>query len=112
MARAPELVPRRVGVAYVSLRVTADSTARMVVLEVLPLLGHQVCTLGLPVLASQRARQLPQLGADAPCGCPGQVAPGPSLIPPPLSPQAESPESFQLVEVLMGSRQGERVVCS
>lgn len=59
MARAPELVPCRVGVAYVSIRVTADSTARNVVLEVLPLLGRQVCTLGLLVLASQRARQPP-----------------------------------------------------
>lgn len=44
MARAPEIVPCRVGVAYVSLRVTPQSTARTVVLEVLPLLGRQVCT--------------------------------------------------------------------
>ncbi|XP_045690128.1 diacylglycerol kinase theta [Phyllostomus hastatus] len=54
----------KVGVAYVSIRVTADSTARMVVLEVLPLLGRQ----------------------------------------------AEGPESFQLVEVLMGSRQVQQTV--
>ncbi|XP_054437825.1 diacylglycerol kinase theta [Pteronotus mesoamericanus] len=54
----------KVGVAFVSIRVTADSTARAVVLEVLPLLGRQ----------------------------------------------AESPESFQLVEVLMGSRQVQRTV--
>lgn len=44
MARAPELVPCRVGVAYASLRVTPQSSARTVVLEVLPLLGRQVCT--------------------------------------------------------------------
>lgn len=31
---------------------------------------------------------------------------------PALPPQAEGPENFQLVEVLMGSRQGERVACS
>ncbi|XP_023109142.2 diacylglycerol kinase theta [Felis catus] len=54
----------KVGVAYVSIRVTAQSTARTVVLEVLPLLGRQ----------------------------------------------AEGPESFQLVEVLMGSRQVQRTV--
>ncbi|XP_036903254.1 diacylglycerol kinase theta isoform X2 [Sturnira hondurensis] len=54
----------KVGVAYVSLRLTEDSTARTVVLEALPLLGRQ----------------------------------------------AESPESFQLVEVLMGSRQVQRTV--
>lgn len=52
MARAPELVPCRVGVAYVSLRVTPQSTARTVVLEVLPLLGRQVCTGPAMVLAS------------------------------------------------------------
>lgn len=46
------LRPHRVGVAYVSVRVTPKSTARSVVLEVLPLLGRQVCTLGLlPILA-------------------------------------------------------------
>ncbi|XP_074176076.1 diacylglycerol kinase theta isoform X3 [Rhinolophus sinicus] len=54
----------KVGVAYVSLRVTPQSTARTVVLEVLPLLGRQ----------------------------------------------AEGPESFQLVEVLMGGRQVQRTV--
>uniref|UniRef100_A0A452TIC2 Diacylglycerol kinase n=1 Tax=Ursus maritimus TaxID=29073 RepID=A0A452TIC2_URSMA len=54
----------KVGVAYVSIRVTPQSTARTVVLEVLPLLGRQ----------------------------------------------AEGPESFQLVEVLMGSRQVQRTV--
>ncbi|KAM9238162.1 diacylglycerol kinase theta isoform 1-T1 [Dugong dugon] len=54
----------KVGVAYVSICVTPQSTARTVVLEVLPLLGRQ----------------------------------------------AESPESFQLVEVLMGSRQVQRTV--
>ncbi|XP_029808526.1 diacylglycerol kinase theta, partial [Suricata suricatta] len=54
----------KVGVAYVSILVTAQSTARTVVLEVLPLLGRQ----------------------------------------------AEGPESFQLVEVLMGSRQVQRTV--
>ncbi|XP_016014754.2 diacylglycerol kinase theta isoform X2 [Rousettus aegyptiacus] len=51
----------KVAVAYVSIRVTPQSTARAVVLEVLPLLGLQ----------------------------------------------AEGAESFQLVEVLMGSRHGE-----
>ncbi|KAM6220845.1 diacylglycerol kinase theta [Rhynchocyon petersi] len=54
----------KVGVAYVSLRVTLQSTVRTVVLEVLPLLGCQ----------------------------------------------AERPESFRLVEVLMGSRQVQRTV--
>ncbi|KAF5913809.1 hypothetical protein HPG69_014833, partial [Diceros bicornis minor] len=54
----------KVGVAYVSIRVTPQSTARTVVLEVLPLLGRE----------------------------------------------AEGPESFQLVEVLMGSRQVQRTV--
>ncbi|XP_045384253.1 diacylglycerol kinase theta isoform X1 [Lemur catta] len=54
----------KVGVAYVSVHVTPQSTARTVVLQVLPLLGRQ----------------------------------------------AESPESFQLVEVLMGSRQVQRTV--
>ncbi|XP_022410610.1 diacylglycerol kinase theta isoform X4 [Delphinapterus leucas] len=54
----------KVGVAYVSLRVTPQSTARTVVLEVLPLLGRQ----------------------------------------------AEGLKSFQLVEVLMGSRQVQRTV--
>ncbi|XP_044623967.2 diacylglycerol kinase theta isoform X3 [Equus asinus] len=54
----------KVGVAYVSIRVTPQSTARTVVLEVLPLLGRQ----------------------------------------------AEGAESFQLVEVLMGSRQVQRTV--
>ena len=41
------LCPHRVGVAYVSVRVTPKSTARSVVLEVLPLLGRQVRTLCL-----------------------------------------------------------------
>lgn len=36
-----ELVPRRVGVAYVSIRVNSQSTARSVVQEVLPLFGRQ-----------------------------------------------------------------------
>ncbi|XP_055291180.1 diacylglycerol kinase theta isoform X2 [Moschus berezovskii] len=54
----------KVGVAYVSIRVTPQSTARRVVLEVLPLLGRQ----------------------------------------------AEGVEGFQLVEVLMGSRQVQRTV--
>ncbi|EPQ20451.1 Diacylglycerol kinase theta [Myotis brandtii] len=54
----------KVGVAYVSIRVTPESTARTVVLEVLPLLGRQ----------------------------------------------AEGPESFQLEEVYMGSRQVQRTV--
>ncbi|XP_027453533.1 diacylglycerol kinase theta isoform X1 [Zalophus californianus] len=54
----------KVGVAYVSIRVTPQSIARTVVLEVLPLLGRQ----------------------------------------------AAGPESFQLVEVLMGSRQVQRTV--
>ncbi|XP_073094008.1 diacylglycerol kinase theta isoform X3 [Manis javanica] len=54
----------KVGVAHVSVRVTPQSTARTVVLEVLPMLGRQ----------------------------------------------AEGPESFQLVEVLMGSRQVQRMV--
>ncbi|XP_063086126.1 diacylglycerol kinase theta isoform X3 [Cavia porcellus] len=54
----------KVGVAYVSIRVTSQSTAHSVVLEVLPLLGRQ----------------------------------------------AEGPESFHLVEVLMGSRQVQRMV--
>ncbi|XP_007467966.1 PREDICTED: diacylglycerol kinase theta [Lipotes vexillifer] len=54
----------KVGVAYVSMRVTPRSTARTVVLEVLPLLGLQ----------------------------------------------AEGLKSFQLVEVLMGSRQVQRTV--
>ncbi|NP_001193234.2 diacylglycerol kinase theta [Bos taurus] len=54
----------KVGVAYVSIRVTPQSTARSVVLEVLPLLGRQ----------------------------------------------AEGAEGFQLVEVLMGSRQVQRTV--
>ncbi|KAK1346129.1 hypothetical protein QTO34_008598 [Cnephaeus nilssonii] len=54
----------KVGVAYVSVRVTPESTARTVVLEVLPLLGRQ----------------------------------------------AEGPESFQLEEVFMGSRQVQRTV--
>lgn len=43
-----EPVPRRVGVAYVSIRVNSQSTARSVVQEVLPLLGRQVCTLTIP----------------------------------------------------------------
>uniref|UniRef100_A0A452QAX5 Diacylglycerol kinase n=1 Tax=Ursus americanus TaxID=9643 RepID=A0A452QAX5_URSAM len=63
-AQGLPIVPCRVGVAYVSIRVTPQSTARTVVLEVLPLLGRQ----------------------------------------------AEGPESFQLVEVLMGSRQVQRTV--
>ncbi|XP_024907617.1 diacylglycerol kinase theta [Pteropus alecto] len=54
----------KVAVAYVSIRVTPQSTARAVVLEVLPLLGRQ----------------------------------------------AEGAESFQLVEVLMGSRHVQRTV--
>ncbi|XP_054942257.1 diacylglycerol kinase theta isoform X3 [Physeter macrocephalus] len=54
----------KVGVAYVSMRVTPQSTARTVVLEALPLLGRQ----------------------------------------------AEGLKSFQLVEVLMGSRQVQRAV--
>nr|XP_004656191.2 diacylglycerol kinase theta isoform X1 [Jaculus jaculus] len=54
----------KVGVAYVSIRVTPQSIARTVVQEVLPLFGRQ----------------------------------------------AEDPESFQLVEVLMGSRQVQRTV--
>ncbi|XP_037685109.1 diacylglycerol kinase theta isoform X2 [Choloepus didactylus] len=54
----------KVGVACVSVRLTPQSTAGSVVLEVLPLLGRQV----------------------------------------------EGPESFQLVEVLMGSRQVQRTV--
>ncbi|EHB07012.1 Diacylglycerol kinase theta [Heterocephalus glaber] len=54
----------KVGVAYVSIRVTSQSTVRTVVLEVLPLLGRQ----------------------------------------------AEDPENFQLMEVLMGSRQVQRMV--
>ncbi|KAM5158580.1 diacylglycerol kinase theta isoform 3-T3 [Callospermophilus lateralis] len=54
----------KVGVAYVSIRVTPQSTAQTVVLEVLPLFGRQV----------------------------------------------EGPESFQLVEVLMGSKQVQRTV--
>ncbi|XP_075400677.1 diacylglycerol kinase theta isoform X2 [Tenrec ecaudatus] len=54
----------KVGVAYVSLRVTPQSTARSVVLEVLPLLGLQ----------------------------------------------AESPESYQLVQVFLGSRQVQRTL--
>lgn len=54
----------KVGVAYVSIRVTPQSTARTVVQEVLPLLGCQ----------------------------------------------DEGPESFQLVEALMGSRQVQRTV--
>ncbi|OWK13801.1 hypothetical protein Celaphus_00017221 [Cervus elaphus hippelaphus] len=54
----------KVGVAYVSIRVTPQSTARSVVLEVLPLLGRQ----------------------------------------------AEGVEGFQLVEVLMDSRQVQRTV--
>ncbi|XP_053433833.1 diacylglycerol kinase theta isoform X4 [Nycticebus coucang] len=54
----------KVGMAYVSLCVTPQSTARKVVLEALPLLGRQ----------------------------------------------AEGPESFHLVEVLMGSRQVQRTV--
>ncbi|XP_072803727.1 diacylglycerol kinase theta isoform X2 [Vicugna pacos] len=54
----------KVGVAYVSLRVTPQSTAQTVVLEVLPLLGRQ----------------------------------------------DEGPEGFQLLEVLMGSRQVQRMV--
>ncbi|XP_008567756.1 PREDICTED: diacylglycerol kinase theta [Galeopterus variegatus] len=54
----------KVGVAYVSIRVTPQSTALSVVEEVLPLLGRQ----------------------------------------------AEGPEGFQLVEVLMGSRQVQRTV--
>ncbi|XP_062964684.1 diacylglycerol kinase theta isoform X2 [Cynocephalus volans] len=54
----------KVGVAYVSIRVTPQSTALSVVQEVLPLLGRQV----------------------------------------------EGPEGFQLVEVLMGSRQVQRTV--
>ncbi|XP_039694296.1 diacylglycerol kinase theta isoform X2 [Pteropus medius] len=54
----------KVAVAYVSIRVTPQSTARAVVLEVLPLLGRQV----------------------------------------------EGAESFQLVEVLMGSRHVQRTV--
>lgn len=45
VTQAPEIVPCRVGVAYVSIRVTPQSTARTVVLEVLPLLGRQVCML-------------------------------------------------------------------
>lgn len=57
---SPELVPCRVGVAHVSVRVTPQSTARTVVLEVLPMLGRQVC-----------ARPGP--GVAAPCGCPGEV---------------------------------------
>lgn len=43
-----EPVPHRVGVAYVSIRVNSQSTARSVVQEVLPLLGRQVCTLTIP----------------------------------------------------------------
>lgn len=43
-----EPVPHRVGVAYVSIRVNSQSTARSVVQEVLPLLGRQVCTLAIP----------------------------------------------------------------
>ncbi|KAM4854143.1 diacylglycerol kinase theta [Thomomys bottae] len=54
----------KVGVAYVSIRVTPQSTARAVVLEVLPLFGRQT----------------------------------------------EDPDGFQLVEVLMGSRQVQRMV--
>ncbi|XP_069877742.1 diacylglycerol kinase theta isoform X1 [Dipodomys merriami] len=54
----------KVGVAYVSIRVTPQSTAQAVVLEVLPLFGRQT----------------------------------------------EDPENFQLIEVLMGSRQVQRTV--
>ncbi|XP_008062189.2 diacylglycerol kinase theta, partial [Carlito syrichta] len=54
----------KVGVAYVSVCVTLESTARSVMLEVLPLFGRQ----------------------------------------------AEGPESFQLIEVFMGSRQVQRMV--
>lgn len=44
-----ELVPHRVGVAYVSIRVNSQSTARSVVQEVLPLFGRQVCILSIPI---------------------------------------------------------------
>lgn len=43
-----EPVLRRVGVAYVSIRVNSQSTAQSVVQEVLPLFGRQVRTLSLP----------------------------------------------------------------
>lgn len=46
--------------AYVSIRVTPQSTAQTVVLEVLPLFGRQVCMLGRLVL--------PDLGITYPVG--------------------------------------------
>lgn len=93
VARAPETVPCRVAVAYVSIRVTPQSTARTVVLEVLPLLGRQV-------------RTLRPATVWGPARCPGRWCwCRPDARPHP--PQAEGAESFQLVEVLMGSRHGE-----
>ena len=64
----PERVPCRVGVAYVSIRVTPQSTARSVVLEVLPLLGRQVCA-------------HPALPVCPPCQSLGVVGSRPDLIP-------------------------------
>lgn len=75
MTPAPELVPCRVGVAYVSLRVTPQSTARTVVLEVLPLLGRQVCVLGPPCLAWWPRVGLREAGGGA------GVRAGPGLMP-------------------------------
>lgn len=96
---APELVPCRVGVAYVSIRVTLQSTARTVVQEVLPLLGCQVCA--GPTLPGVAA-----LGGSLGVG--GLSRPHTENF----TPQDEGPESFQLVEALMGSRQGEWAACS
>lgn len=87
--------------AYVSIRVTPQSTAQTVVLEVLPLFGRQVCMLG-PPSSDRPGDSLPSGPCRCPLRCPGEVA-RPDAFP---ALQVEGPESFQLVEVLMGSKQG------
>lgn len=66
--------------AYVSIRVTPQSTVRTVVLEVLPLLGRQVCMLVLPSPVGQAV--VPVL-AVMPTW---EVRAGSGLIPPTLPP--------------------------
>lgn len=74
--------------SYVSVCVTPQSTVGTVVLEALLLLGCQV-------------------GAHGSLEGPWEVGAQPGLMPHCLLTQAQSAQSFQLVEVLMDSRQGE-----
>ncbi|XP_030657173.1 diacylglycerol kinase theta isoform X3 [Nomascus leucogenys] len=108
----------KVGMAYVSVRVTPKSTARSVVLEVLPLLGRQVCTLRLlPILARlgggvtvpRRPGHHPSPGVAVPMGVLRWWGPAQTRCQA-LPQQAEGPESFQLVEVAMGCRHVQRTV--